>query len=240
MSAGAEHSTRARILVVDDERQIRRFLRIALESQGYEVLEAATGREGLALAAMRQPELVVLDLGLPDLEGHAVLAELRGWSAVPVIVLSVRAGEGEKVHALDGGANDYVTKPFGIEELAARVRVLLRGAQPSTAEPIVDDGNLRIDLARREVTLAGRPVSLTRKEYDLLALLAQAPNRVLTQGQLLEKLWGCGHDRDTHYLRILVAKLRQKLGDDAAMPRYLVTEPGVGYRFRMPEKADAP
>lgn len=235
MSTDAAAANRARILVVDDERQIRRFLRIALEAQGYEVLEAATGGEGLALAATRSPELVVLDLGLPDLEGHAVLAELRAWSKVPVIVLSVRADEREKVQALDGGANDYVTKPFGIEELAARIRVLLRGTQPSTALPIVDDGHLRIDLARREVSVGGRRVALSRKEYGLLALLAQAPNRVLTQGQLLEKLWGRGHERDTHYLRILVAKLRQKLGDDAAMPSYLVTEPGVGYRLRMPE-----
>lgn len=235
MSRTIEPSPRARILVVDDERAIRRFLHIALEAQGYEVLEAATGREGLALAATRMPELVVLDLGLPDIEGHAVLAELRDWSSVPVIVLSVRAGEGEKVQALDGGANDFVTKPFGIEELAARIRVLLRGAQTSNGQPILDDGNLRIDLACREVTLAGRRVALSRKEYSLLALLAQAPNRVLTQGQLLEKLWGRGHDRDTHYLRILVAKLRQKLGDDAAMPRYVVTEPGVGYRLRLPE-----
>lgn len=239
MNAGTKPETRARILVVDDERQIRRFLRIALESQGYEVLEAATGREGLELTAMRQPELVVLDLGLPDLEGHAVLAELRGWSRVPVVVLSVRAGESEKVRALDGGANDYVTKPFGIEELAARIRVLLRGPQVSTAEPIVDDGHLRIDLAHRSVMVGGRAVALSRKEYALLALLAEAPNRVLTQRQLLERLWGRGHDRDTHYLRILVGKLRQKLGDDAAMPRYLVTEPGVGYRLCLPEKADA-
>jgi len=155
MSRTIEPSPRARILVVDDERAIRRFLHIALEAQGYEVLEAATGREGLALAATRMPELVVLDLGLPDIEGHAVLAELRDWSPVPVIVLSVRAGEGEKVQALDGGANDFVTKPFGIEELAARIRMLLRGAQTSSGQPILDDGNLRIDLARREVTLAG-------------------------------------------------------------------------------------
>jgi two-component system KDP operon response regulator KdpE len=235
MSKGTKSETRPRILVIDDERQIRRFLRIALEAQGYEVLEAATGREGLALAATRTPELVILDLGLPDLDGHAVLAELRGWSPVPVIVLSVRAAEGEKVRALDDGANDYVTKPFGIEELTARIRVVLRGAQPTTTKPFIDDGHLRIDLARRLVTLQGRTVVLSRKEYNLLALLAQAPNRVLTQGLLLEKLWGPGHIRDTHYLRILVGKLRQKLGDDAAMPRYLLTEPGVGYRLRLPE-----
>jgi two-component system KDP operon response regulator KdpE len=221
-----------RILVVDDEPQIRRFLEISLRSQGYLVDEAATGREGLERLATRGADLVVLDLGLPDVDGHEVLAELRRWSRVPVIVLSVRAGEVEKVRALDGGANDYVTKPFGIQELMARVRGLLRdaGAAPD-ATPRFDDGRLVVDLARRSVTVEGEPVHLTRKEYGVLAMLVRNPDRVVTQQHLLRELWGPTHVDDTHYLRIVVAKIRHKLGDDHASPRYVATEAGVGYRF---------
>ncbi|HEX9798723.1 MAG TPA: response regulator [Thermoanaerobaculia bacterium] len=222
----------ARILVVDDEPQIRKFLEISLRSQGYAVAEAATGREGLERLATGGADLLILDLGLPDLDGIDVLVELRQWSTVPVIVLSVRASESEKVGALDSGANDYVTKPFGIQELMARVRGLLRS--PGAAEdspPVFDDGSLRIDLARRAVTLVGEPVRLTRKEFSLLALLVRHAGRVVTQQQLLRELWGPEHVEDAHYLRVVVGKLRQKLGDDAAAPRYLRTEPGVGYRF---------
>jgi len=175
---------------------------------------------------------VVLDLGLPDRDGHEVLRELRQWSAVPVIMLTVRAGEAEKVAALDAGANDYVTKPFGVQELMARIRVLLRQSGGATPEEIVfDDGRLHVNLALREVTLAGEPAGLSRKEYALLALLMRHAGRVVTQPQLLRELWGPTHEEDTHYLRILVGKLRQKLQDDAAAPRYIVTEPGVGLRF---------
>jgi two-component system KDP operon response regulator KdpE len=219
------------ILIIDDEAQIRRFLGISLRAQGYRVLEAGSGDEGLAVLADGGVDLVVLDLGLPDRDGQEVLRELRARSSVPVIVLSVRAHEGEKVAALDHGANDYVTKPFGVQELSARLRVLLR--RPSPSEPAVafDDGRLRIDPVRREVVRDGEIVALSRKEWALLALLLRHAGRVVTQAQLLRELWGPSHAEDTHYLRILAAKLRGKLGDDAAAPRYLQTEPGVGLRF---------
>ena len=224
----------ARILVIDDEPQIRRFLDISLRAQGHAVWQADNGRDGLALLATQGADLVVLDLGLPDMDGHEVLRELRGWSAVPVLVLSVRADEAGKVAALDSGANDYVTKPFGTPELMARIRALLRDAAGATqaAAAVYDDGRLRLDPALREVTLDGQPLALTRKEYALLALLARHAGRVVTQPQLLREVWGPTHQEDTHYLRILVGKLRQKLGDDAASPRWIVTEPGVGLRLR--------
>jgi two-component system KDP operon response regulator KdpE len=221
----------ARILIIDDEVQIRRFLGISLRAQDYIVSEAATGQAGLAALATGGADAVVLDLGLPDLDGRDVLRDLRTWSSVPVIVLSVRAQEGEKVALLDAGANDYLTKPFGVQELAARIRVLLRGGRDADdAEPL-ELGALRIDTVRRRVLRNGEPVALTRKEWALLALLLRHRGRVLTQSQLLRELWGPTHTADTHYLRILVAKLRAKLGDDAANPRYIATEPGVGLRL---------
>ena len=224
-----------RILVIDDEAQIRRFLDIGLRAEGYQVLLAATAEEGLALAATQSPDLVILDIGLPDREGHEVLAELRQWSQVPVLMLSVRDSEAQKVRALDHGANDYVTKPFGIQELMARLRVLLRSrvaaAGAAEAAPRYDDGRLVIDQLRREVSLDGEPVALTRKEYAVLALLLRHAGRVVGQQQLLREVWGATHVQDTHYLRIVIGRLRQKLGDDPAAPRWLKTEPGVGYRF---------
>ncbi|WP_263146754.1 response regulator [Pseudomonas sp. RIT-PI-AD] len=220
------------ILVIDDEMQIRKFLRISLKVQGYTICEAATGREGLAQAALCRPDLVVLDLGLPDLDGQQVLRELREWSPVPVLVLSVRASEGEKVLSLDGGANDYVTKPFGIQEFLARVRVLLRpSGQAEPREAAVVSGPLRVDFAQRRVTLAGVEVALTRKEYALLAILARQLGRVVTQHFLLKEIWGPSHLEDTHYLRVVIGHLRQKLDDDPADPRLIKTEPGVGYRL---------
>jgi two-component system KDP operon response regulator KdpE len=222
----------ARILVIDDEPQIRRFLDISLRAQGYHVMLADSGEAGLDLLATRGADLVVLDLGLPDRDGQQVLRALRSWSQVPVLVLTVRSGEAEKVAVLDLGANDYVTKPFGVQELMARVRALLRSttSAPPTA-PVFDDGRLCVDLSRREVRVGGEPVVLSRKEYALLAFLIQHAGRVVTQPQLLRELWGPTHQHDTHYLRILVRKLRQKLGDDAAAPRWIATEPGVGLRF---------
>lgn len=220
------------VLVVDDEPQIRRFLDISLRAQGHRTMLAASGAEGLAMFTARPADLVVLDLGLPDLDGLDVLKELRQWTEAPVIVLTVRADETQKVAVLDAGANDYVTKPFGVQELMARIRVLLRHRAAATeAAPAFDDGHLRIDLAHREVSLQGQALALTRKEYALLALLLKHAGRVVTQPQLLRELWGPTHEDDTHYLRILVGKLRHKLGDDAAAPRYIATEPGVGLRF---------
>lgn len=221
------------ILVIDDEPQIRKLLRISLNAGGYRVVEAGSGEEGLAQAALNRPDLVVLDLGLPDRDGQEVLRELREWSPVPVLVLSVRAAESEKVLALDGGANDYVTKPFGIQEFLARIRVLLRqGRQGETQEASVGVGPLSLDFAYRRVTLAGAQVPLTRKEYAVLAMLARHLGRVVTQQQLLRDIWGPTHVEDTHYLRVVVGHLRQKLADDPACPRFIVTEAGVGYRLR--------
>ncbi|WP_426702182.1 response regulator [Rhodanobacter sp. Col0626] len=225
-------SAAPRILVIDDETQIRRFLDIGLRAEGYGVLLAANANDGLALAATQSPDLVILDIGLPDREGHDVLAELRQWTQVPVLMLSVRDAEAEKVRALDLGANDYVTKPFGIQELMARLRALLRN-RPGEPElpPRYDDGHLAVDLARREVTMDGELLSLTRKEYAVLDMLLQHAGRVVTQQQLLREIWGPSHTSDSQYLRIVLGKLRQKLGDDPAAPRWLKTEPGVGYRF---------
>ncbi|HEY0661960.1 MAG TPA: response regulator transcription factor [Lysobacter sp.] len=225
-------STPARVLVIDDEPQIRKFLEISLRAQGYAVGLAETGEAGLQALATQGADIVVLDMGLPDRDGLQVLRDIRQWSQVPVIVLTVRSGEAGKVAALDAGANDYVTKPFGVQELMARIRALLRLRAVSDAPaPVFDDGHLHVDLSRREVSIAGEPVPLSRKEYALLAFLVQHAGRVVTQPQLLRELWGPTHQEDTHYLRILVGKLRQKLGDDAAAPRWIATEPGVGLRF---------
>lgn len=221
-----------RILVIDDELQIRRFLRISLATQDYEVLEAATAEEGLNLAATQAPELVVLDLGLRGADGTDVLREIRGWSNVPVIILSVRADENEKVRALDAGANDYVTKPFGLQEFLARVRNLLRGViTDGVGGGHYDDGYLSIDLAQRRVMVSGGDIRLTRKEFAVLKALLANRDRVVTQTHLLREIWGPTHEQDTHYLRIIVARLRHKLRDDPTEPRYLQTEAGVGYRF---------
>lgn len=220
------------VLVIDDEPQIRKFVDISLRSQGYATLLAETGQQGLTLLASKGADIVVLDLGLPDMDGRQVLQELRQWSRVPVIVLTVRSGEDEKVALLDAGANDYVTKPFGVEELLARIRALLRNAGGAANAPkVFDDGELHIDLAKREVRLHGKAVALARKEFALLSLLASHPDQLITQTQLLREMWGPSHEDDAHYLRILVGKLRHKLGDDASAPRYIVTEPGVGLKF---------
>ncbi|HSX90639.1 MAG TPA: response regulator [Pseudomonas sp.] len=220
------------VLVIDDEAQIRKFLRISLSAQGYSVLEAGNGRDGLAQAALGKPALVVLDLGLPDLDGQTVLRELRAWSQVPVMVLSVRASESEKVLALDGGANDYVTKPFGIQEFLARARALLRQTGDARQQQaMVRSGPLAVDFVYRRVSLADTEVALTPKEYAVLAMLAQHLGRVVTQQQLLKDIWGPSHTEHSHYLRVVVGHLRQKLGDDPTAPRFISTEAGVGYRL---------
>jgi two-component system, OmpR family, KDP operon response regulator KdpE len=223
----------ARILVVDDEPQIRKFLRISLSAHGYEVIEAARGEEALAKCATGSPDLVILDLGLPDVDGQEVIARIREWSKVPIIVLSVRAAEAEKVAALDLGADDYITKPFGIHELLARVRAVLRSRSLEGEQPlaVVTVGELAIDIARRRVRVAGAEVRLSRKEFALLRLLARHAGRIVTHQQLLREVWGPAHEHETHYLRIYIGHLRQKLGDDPTRPRYIGNEPGVGYRL---------
>ncbi|MGR9053255.1 MAG: response regulator [Gammaproteobacteria bacterium] len=221
----------AKIVVIDDEPQIRRMLRIALKSEGYEVLDAETGDKGLIAIARQQPDLIVLDLGLPDRDGHEVLAELRSWSSIPVIVLSVRSGDKEKVRALDAGAQDYVSKPFSIEEFLARVRATIRDHRKPDTISVMDDGYLQIDLTKRLVKVRERKIDLTPKEYAVLSLLAKSPNCVITQTHLLKEIWGPSHMENTHYLRIIVSHLRQKIGDDPAEPNYIRTEAGVGYRL---------
>ena len=223
----------ARILVIEDDGPIRRFLRIALGSGSYDVTEAERGRQGIELAATSAPDCVVLDLGLPDMDGKAVIAAIREWSRVPILVLSVRDQETEKIAALDAGADDYVTKPFSVGELLARLRALLRTRQDRGAEPAERVlGALAVNLASRTVQVEGREVKLTRKEFDVLALLARHPGRLVAHSQFLTTVWGPAHADDTHYLRIAIGHIRDKLGDDAANPRFILTEPGVGYRLR--------
>jgi two-component system KDP operon response regulator KdpE len=224
----------ARILIVDDEAPIRRFLRVALEAEGYGVIEAATARDGLAKAARETPGLVVLDLGLPDADGLSVLRDLRGWSTVPVLVLSVRAEEAGKVEALDAGAQDYVVKPFGVKEFLARVRGLLRDRGAEAVPSVLTVGPLRIDAADHSAMLDGAPLHLTRREFDLLWMLASNRGRLVTQDMILQAIWGPAHVEDSQYLRVYIRQLRQKLGDDAANPRFIATEPGIGYRFLDP------
>lgn len=218
-------------MVIDDESQIRRMLRVALGSEGYEVIEAENGEAGLVAVVRHQPQLVILDLGLPDMDGHQVLRDMRSWSSVPTIVLSVRDQDKEKVEALDSGAQDYITKPFSVIELLARIRVCLRDNIKPDQLAVIDDGKLHIDLSRREVRVHQEHVVLTPKEYGVLAILVGSPNCVITQTQLLKEIWGPSHANDTHYLRIVMSHLRQKLGDDSISPKYLKTEAGVGYRF---------
>jgi two-component system KDP operon response regulator KdpE len=226
-----------RVLVVDDEPPIRRFLRASLAAAGYGVEEAATGAEALRMAASHPPDAVLLDLGLPDTDGVEVTRRLREWSAVPVVVLSARGRESDKIEALDAGADDYVTKPFAIGELIARLRAALRRAArpPGETEAVVVTGPLAIDLARRRVTLDGADVKLTPIEYRLLVTLARHAGRVLTHAALLREVWGPGSTTQHHYLRVFMAQLRRKLESDSSRPQLLLTEPGVGYRLRDPE-----
>lgn len=219
------------VLVIDDEPQIRRLLAVALEANGYRVLPAATGQEGVVLAAQHRPALIVLDLGLPDLPGQEVLRRLREWSTVPVIILSVQDDEAGKVAALDAGADDYVTKPFSTGELLARLRVAQRHAQPTDAMTVFRTGPLEVDLTARVVKLKGREVRLTATEYTLLRLLTQHAGRVLTHRQILREVWGPNAVEQTHYLRVYIAHLRGKLEAEPNQPRLIITEPGVGYRL---------
>ncbi len=221
-----------KVLVVDDEPQIRRALRTSLEAHGYEVETAGTGEEAVVAVAETAPDLVFLDLGLPDLDGTEVIRRVRGFSDVPVIVLSVRDRQADKVSALDAGADDYVTKPFGVEEVLARLRAALRRTHPDEpTDARLRFGDLEVDLGRRLVTNAGERVHLTKTEYGLLEVLVTNPGKLLTHQWLLRRVWGRGYAAESHYLRVYVRALRHKLGDAAAAPRLILTEPGVGYRW---------
>ena len=224
-----------RVLVVDDELQIRRFLRISLEANGYVVDEADNGQEAILKSARLRPDLVILDLGLPDMDGQEVLKRLREWSQVPVIVLSVRDNDREIVALLDAGADDYLTKPFSVDELLARIRMALRHARLEEKPAIFSCGPIQVDLARRMVTRNGEVVKLTPTEYALLRLLIQHAGRVLTHKQILKEVWGAEYMNETHYLRVYFAQLRQKLEDNPALPKIIHTEPGVGYRLHCEE-----
>lgn len=226
--------TMPRVLVVDDERPIRRFLRTSLTVNGYTVFEANNGREALAAVTAHRPDVIILDLGLPDMDGVEVTEQVREWSHVPIIILSVREHEEDKIAALDAGADDYLTKPFGVGELLARIRVALRRvAQPAT-EPVFTNRELVVDLGRRLVTMAGSEVQLTPTEYDLLRVLVTHAGKVLTHQHLLRQVWGIGYEGEVHLLRVNVSNLRHKLEPEPARPQYIITEPGVGYRLRVP------
>ncbi len=231
-SIGPMAELHSRILIVEDEAEIRRFVRLALESEGHEVFEAEGLQRGLIEAGTRRPDLLVLDLGLPDGDGVDLIRSLRGWSQAPVIVLSARSGEGDKIGALDAGADDYLVKPFGAGELLARVRAQLRRRQQTPAgETRIAFGDVAVDLVRRVVERHGEPLHLTPIEYRLLVHLALQPDRVVTHQQLLKAVWGPGHAQDMHYVRVHMANLRKKVEADPSRPAHLLTETGVGYRF---------
>jgi two-component system, OmpR family, KDP operon response regulator KdpE len=223
----------SRVLVVDDEPQIRRTLAINLRARGYQVDLAASGEDALKAAAHQQPDVVVLDLGLPGIDGLQVIHGLRGWTRVPIIVLSVREREADKVAALDAGADDFVTKPFGINELLARLRAAVRRATPSDEQVlIVQTPDFRVDLAAKQVVRDGKEVRLTPTEWQLVELLVRNPGRLVSQRQLLHEVWGPKYREETNYLRVFMAQIRRKLEPDPAHPRYFITEPGMGYRYQ--------
>ncbi|HYA13433.1 MAG TPA: response regulator [Syntrophales bacterium] len=221
----------ARVLVIDDEKQIRRMLNISLTATGYNVAEASTGHDGLNQAAIFHPDVIILDLGLPDCDGKDIISKLREWTQIPIIILSVREKENEKIGALDAGADDYITKPFSMGELLARIRVALRHSAKAEDEPVLAFGEITMDIARRIVTIRGKELRLTPTEYEILKYLALQADRVITHRQLLRAIWGPNYQDHTHYLRIYIAQLRHKIEADPSQPRYILTEPGVGYRL---------
>jgi len=221
-----------RVLVVDDENSIRRYLRVALSAQGFAVYEAASGEEALSAVLSDRPDIIILDLGLPDFDGVEVTRRLREWSQTPIIILSVREAENDKIAALDAGADDYLTKPFGTGELMARMRVAMRRLTSKHDEPILQVDKLKMDLSRRLVSVNEKEISLTPTEYDILRLLLQNAGKVLTHRQLLRQVWGTAYESEMHLLRVNISNLRRKIEPDPARPHYLVTEPGVGYRLR--------
>jgi len=221
-----------RVLVIDDEAPILRALRINLTARKFEVITAADGASGLAAMARDRPDVLILDLGLPDMDGTEVIKGVRGWTSTPIIVLSAWGQESQKVAALDAGADDYVTKPFGMDELLARLRAAVRRASPAPEAPVVSTEHFTVDLADKRVTRGGQDVRLTPTEWQLLEVLVRHTGRLVTQRQLLAEVWGPGYQNEAHYLRVYVANLRRKLEPDPSVPRYLLTEPGIGYRFR--------
>ncbi len=225
--------TGQRVLVVDDETSIRRYLRTALSAQGFAIHEASNGQEAINAVVSTHPNLIILDLGLPDIDGVEVTRRLREWSQTPIIILSVREAENDKIAALDAGADDYLTKPFGTGELMARMRVALRRLSSTSDEPILQVDNLKMDLSRRLVTMDDQPVSLTPNEYEILRLLLQHAGKVLTHHQLLRQVWGTAYESEMHMLRVNISNIRRKIEPDPARPHYLITEPGVGYRIRV-------
>jgi two-component system KDP operon response regulator KdpE len=222
-----------RVLVIDDEPSILRALRINLTARNYEVTTASDGASGLAAVARERPDVLILDMGLPDMDGTDVIHGVRGWSSTPIIVLSVWGAESQKVAALDAGADDYVTKPFGMDELLARLRAAVRRAVPAPDEPVVTTPHFTVDLAAKRVTRDGADVRLTPTEWQLLELLVRASGRLVTQRQLLQEVWGPQYESESNYLRVYIAQLRRKLEPEPARPRYLLTEPGMGYRFQV-------
>ncbi len=221
-----------KVLIVDDEDSIRKFLRVTLISQTYTVIEAVSGQDALSNAAAHKPDLVILDLGLPDIDGIEVTRLLREWTQVPIIILSVRGSESDKIAALDAGADDYLTKPFGVGELLARLRAASRRAAKATGDPVFISGRLKVDLARRLVTLADHEVQLTPNEYDLLRILVTHAGKVLTHRYLLREVWGPEYGEEIHMLHVNISNLRRKIEPDPTRPRYIITEPGVGYRLK--------
>lgn len=221
-----------RVLVVDDEESVRRFLRVALSSQGYKVLEQGSGQGGISAVATEKPDVIILDLGLPDIDGIEVTRLLREWTRIPIIILSVRGAEGDKIDALDAGADDYVTKPFGMGELLARLRAALRRAANVADQPIFTAGSLKVDLVRRLVSVAGREVQLTPTEYGLLRVLVIHAGKVLTHRHLLREVWGVESGQEFHTLHVNISNLRRKIEPDPSRPQFIITEPGVGYRLR--------
>ncbi len=222
-----------RVLVVDDERAIRRYLRAALSAQGYTIFEASSGQEALDLIIADRPDLIILDLGLPDMDGVEVTRRLREWTHIPIIILSVREETTEKINALDAGADDYLTKPFNSGELLARMRAALRHASPAASDPVFKFDDLTVDLTLRQVKIRDEEISLTPTEYDLLRILVQNAGRVLTHHQLLLQVWGSAYENEAHILRVNMSNLRRKIEADPTRPRHIITEPGVGYRLKV-------
>lgn len=221
----------ARILVIDDEPQIRKLLTVTLEAHGYDVECASTGREGVQKTATYRPDLLIVDLGLPDMEGSEVIKSIREWTKTPIIVLTVKDQEKEKISVLDSGADDYITKPFSVGELLARIRVSLRRAAATGSEPVISCGRMNVDLAQRRVTVGDREIKLTPTEYEIMKVMAQNVGRVLTHRQLLKAVWGNIGYEDSHYIRVYIGQLRRKIEENPAQPQYIITESGVGYRL---------